>query len=441
MSEFWRIPDAENDPYGTGANGGGSSNKQRRRRDRDRRRGRDGRRDRDRDRQNGEGRWHHDNASGIHAEQEEVGNHWEIKKLQRNLVQLLRHDASKLGLYVRPNGYVDLDEVLALDRLKKYGATCEDVQVACDTEQCHRLSFRRVDGVNQVRANNGHTLKEVTIEHLAIPIASIEEMPGTTRGTEPYVVHGTYFGDWNGAKASGILPVKRNWMNFLPLDRLHQMRDGLKLLVYVDAAACMRDGMKFYVDGSGSILSQCLQGGIRMKYVYRVARFHKRANGDPEISHVVYKAEDHQRLQNEGQNDGNDDYPVYGEDDNEMKDLNVPARPNSHIRFGGDGNALEPRSAAHKPPKPAIIPSNHQNKDSSPHAKPIEYADESKEPPRKSKRDDEEDKNLCQICFEKQRDTCIIGCGHFYYCFTCLEPLKSCPTCRKPLTQLQRMFF
>lgn len=59
----------------------------------------------------------------------------------------------------------------------------------------------------------------------------------------------------------------------------------------------------------------------------RVARFHKRANGDPEISHVVYKAEDHQRLQNEGQNDGNDDYPVYGEDDNEMKDLNVPARP------------------------------------------------------------------------------------------------------------------
>ncbi|KAI5055324.1 hypothetical protein GOP47_0030469 [Adiantum capillus-veneris] len=48
---------------------------------------------------------------------------------------------------------------------------------------------------------------------------------------------------------------------------------------------------------------------------------------------------------------------------------------------------------------------------------------------------EEKEKHLCVVCFEKPRDTLVLPCMHFHYCFSCLMQHKqangsTCPTCR-----------
>ncbi|KAI5055325.1 hypothetical protein GOP47_0030470, partial [Adiantum capillus-veneris] len=48
---------------------------------------------------------------------------------------------------------------------------------------------------------------------------------------------------------------------------------------------------------------------------------------------------------------------------------------------------------------------------------------------------EEKEKHLCAVCFDKPRDTLVMPCLHFHYCFSCLMQHKqangsTCPTCR-----------
>ncbi|KAI5055323.1 hypothetical protein GOP47_0030468 [Adiantum capillus-veneris] len=48
---------------------------------------------------------------------------------------------------------------------------------------------------------------------------------------------------------------------------------------------------------------------------------------------------------------------------------------------------------------------------------------------------EEKEKHLCVVCLDKPRDTLIMPCLHFHYCFCCLMQHKqangsTCPTCR-----------
>ncbi|KAL1525980.1 hypothetical protein AB1Y20_020806 [Prymnesium parvum] len=47
---------------------------------------------------------------------------------------------------------------------------------------------------------------------------------------------------------------------------------------------------------------------------------------------------------------------------------------------------------------------------------------------------EEEARRQCIICFERQKDTVFVPCGHLVSCSTCAELVVNCPSCRQPIS-------
>lgn len=47
--------------------------------------------------------------------------------------------------------------------------------------------------------------------------------------------------------------------------------------------------------------------------------------------------------------------------------------------------------------------------------------------------------NECTICMDNKINTALIPCGHSF-CPTCAHQMRTCPTCRAPITQRLRLF-
>ncbi|QEI03480.1 IAP-3 [Spodoptera cosmioides nucleopolyhedrovirus] len=58
-----------------------------------------------------------------------------------------------------------------------------------------------------------------------------------------------------------------------------------------------------------------------------------------------------------------------------------------------------------------------------------------------SSSNDEKDETLCKICFERERNTCFIPCGHVVACEKCAFIIKKCPICRNPFLYSQKLYF
>jgi len=55
--------------------------------------------------------------------------------------------------------------------------------------------------------------------------------------------------------------------------------------------------------------------------------------------------------------------------------------------------------------------------------------------------EEDEDKDLCKICFEKTIDSVIVDCGHSVICMDCSKlGLKVCPVCRQPVIKIIKLF-
>ena len=55
----------------------------------------------------------------------------------------------------------------------------------------------------------------------------------------------------------------------------------------------------------------------------------------------------------------------------------------------------------------------------------------------------DEDKDLCQICFEAKKDTILLPCGHYFYCTDCVEKLAHpdvCPYCREKINTKHKVY-
>ncbi|OLQ08288.1 Apoptosis inhibitor IAP [Symbiodinium microadriaticum] len=51
--------------------------------------------------------------------------------------------------------------------------------------------------------------------------------------------------------------------------------------------------------------------------------------------------------------------------------------------------------------------------------------------------DEEEDSNLCAICFDKEKKVILKPCGHDQFCFSCALRVRTCPLCRAALTSIE----
>ncbi|XP_077287164.1 baculoviral IAP repeat-containing protein 7-B-like [Arctopsyche grandis] len=52
-----------------------------------------------------------------------------------------------------------------------------------------------------------------------------------------------------------------------------------------------------------------------------------------------------------------------------------------------------------------------------------------------------DDTHSCKICFSEKREVVFVPCGHVVACVKCGFSFNSCPTCRKPVKMVLRLYF
>ncbi|KAG6939512.1 tRNA phosphotransferase 1, partial [Chelydra serpentina] len=109
-------------------------------------------------------------------------------RLSKALSYVLRHGAAQLGLEMGADGFVDVAALLGLPRFE--GVSVADVRYVVETNEKCRFALRPhpSDGRLQIRANQGHSLQQVSELEL-IPLLEPTALPQT-------MAHGTYLRHW-----------------------------------------------------------------------------------------------------------------------------------------------------------------------------------------------------------------------------------------------------
>jgi len=168
--------------------------------------------------------------------------------LSKLLSYHLRHGAEKAGLAIRRDGYVRVNELLALRKFR--GMTLETLQKAVAENDKQRFHILEEPGpVYWIRANRWHTVTNVVV--------NMEEVVDAS--SVPVAVHGTTRVAWAEIAKTGLSRVRRQHVFFaqgLPgADGVISVRNSSEILVFLDLAKAMRAGIKFYVLQNGLVVT------------------------------------------------------------------------------------------------------------------------------------------------------------------------------------------
>jgi len=199
------------------------------------------------------------------------------KKLSHSLSWALRHAALNIGLTIREDGYVPVQEILDSTHPKLRGATLENIQLVVKNSDKQRFkleerprhlyypeSEQETDSTPQmvlcIRANQGHSISIINPESLLRKLS-----PDELRSL-PCIVHGTYPEAWESIKKSGLKKMNRTHIHFatgLPADDgvISGMRKSCSIYIYLGASKCaIDDRIAFFISDNGVVLTDGIAG-------------------------------------------------------------------------------------------------------------------------------------------------------------------------------------
>lgn len=190
--------------------------------------------------------------------------------LSKKLSWLLRHGAVKEGLTIQPNGFIKVFDILQHPNYKNsYNLEILKQLVENDQKQRYTLRYNEELGGFEIRANQGHTLKEVQDDQCLKEILSAEAVP--------LAVHGTYLRHWPAIKREGLKRMSRNHVHFATsdskADNISGFRSDCQLLIYLNVKKVLASGeLKLYRSDNNVILCSGLtnDGSIPTKYFEKV---------------------------------------------------------------------------------------------------------------------------------------------------------------------------
>lgn len=195
-----------------------------------------------------------------------------IDALGRLLSRVLRHMAVELGLNMRSDGYVKVDDLMKLDiktfaNIPLKSHTIDDIREAVRRDNKQRHGLLEENGELLIRANQGHTIKTVESESLLKPILSAEEAP--------VCVHGTYKRNLESILKSGLKRMERLHVHFssgMPTDGevISGMRRDVNIMIFLDVGKALKEGMKFYLSENKVILTEGFNGIVPVKYIMKI---------------------------------------------------------------------------------------------------------------------------------------------------------------------------
>ncbi|XP_026192400.1 tRNA 2'-phosphotransferase 1 [Cyclospora cayetanensis] len=233
-------------------------------------------------------------------------------KFSRRLTKLLRHEGPRMGLFVRPDGFVSVVAVLLLAENHQFSISDVFSIVSTDAKQRFQLGIAEVPpstslpsavGLQKsmrilpaggvccmqctggaatvyIRATQGHSIPNVQSDLLCCCINSSEELEDAllngpagalreraqARGVT--LVHGTYLRLWESIKNEGLKRMGRRHVHFTPfyenksLGCFSGFRASCNLLLILDFEKALGMGLKFFVAANGVVLTEGTEEGI-----------------------------------------------------------------------------------------------------------------------------------------------------------------------------------
>lgn len=186
-------------------------------------------------------------------------------ELSKTLSWILRHGAKKLNLPVEPTGYILIDDLLKTKELKSRNCTLNDIQRIVTNDSKNRYSLaQHSNSIFKIKANQGHSMQ---IENLDLKKIILPEK-------HPICVHGTYYKNWPNIQKEGLKRMNRLHIHFTGQDRttvgISGFRENCQILIYIDLAKALADGIEFFLSENNVILSSGLNGIIHPKYFSKV---------------------------------------------------------------------------------------------------------------------------------------------------------------------------
>ncbi|KAJ7173551.1 phosphotransferase KptA/Tpt1 [Mycena filopes] len=173
--------------------------------------------------------------------------------MSRELSYLLRHGAKSAGLPIRSDGYVNVDVLLRHRSLRGLDfATLESI-VSQDRKSRYHLSNEGGTADNNswwIRANQGHSMSDITVELRRITSAS----------EIPMAVHGTSMAAWKVISQHGLSRMSRNHIHLAQGfvgngGVISGMRSSSQVLIFIDVARALEAEIPFYLSSNGVVLT------------------------------------------------------------------------------------------------------------------------------------------------------------------------------------------
>jgi 2'-phosphotransferase len=218
-----------------------------------------------------------------------------LRQVSHALSWALRHAAPELGLSMTPDAYVPVHELIEHKHPKLKHLSLENIQQTVETsdKQRFKLAYKSANdfavfakqlqlllaanknnndtNVLCIRANQGHS-----IAGLIDDASLLEPLTGQQLAAIPTIVHGTYEAAWNQIQQQGVIKrMKRNHIHLatgLPGSSgvISGMRQSCDVYIYVDAAKCAKDGIRFYKSENGVLLTSGIEGVLPVQYISHV---------------------------------------------------------------------------------------------------------------------------------------------------------------------------
>ncbi|KAJ1610769.1 tRNA splicing 2' phosphotransferase-like protein [Cryptosporidium canis] len=207
--------------------------------------------------------------------------------ISKRLTWLLRHgDPAKTGLRIRSDGFTEVDEIL-----EQVGISFDRLCYIVENDPKGRFKIVCEDGINLIRANQGHSLQIIDDDKLL----SLINVDDKSDMIQRLIVHGTYLDKWQTIKENGLSRMSRSHIHFVPaknfklesnkqtsklgvenlnIDQIAKemcafrcksgIRPTSEVLIFIDMANCISEKMeyKFYTSENNVILTRGNQQGL-----------------------------------------------------------------------------------------------------------------------------------------------------------------------------------
>ncbi|CAB1451073.1 unnamed protein product [Pleuronectes platessa] len=191
-------------------------------------------------------------------------------RLSKSMTYALRHGASQMGLQMRADGFLFVEELLAHPQFRSY--SLEDIErvVVTDDKQRFKLRSHPEDGRMEIRANQGHSVQVRDLELKPV-------LPGSS-DYPAEAVHGSYLSKWSSIQQQGLSRMKRTHIHLatgLPGEDgvISGMRTNCDLAVFIDVPKALADGIEFFWSENGVLLTAGdAEGKLLPKYFSRALR-------------------------------------------------------------------------------------------------------------------------------------------------------------------------